>query len=134
MDENKQATARRLDVDIEWADGSYNFKLSWAGAGEVERKAGCGISELFERVIVGRSHVGVISETIRQGLLGGSGGTVDGQHFKPTGSQVNALLDRYVTGPDHLPVMENVTIAKAILYGFMVGYTGDPEKDGVGIL
>lgn len=107
---------------LDWADGSYDFRLTWAACAEIERKGGAGIQSIYERVMVGQAHLADVSEVIRQGLLGGSGGTADGQPVETKPHVVSALLDRYVTGAQARPFTENWNLAKAILHAFMVGY------------
>lgn len=112
----------QTNLVLEWADGSYDFKLPWAGCAEIERKSGAGIQSIYERVMVGQAHLADVVEIIRQGLLGGSGGTVDGQPIETKPQTVSALLDRYVVGPNARPFTENWNLAKAVLHTFMVGY------------
>lgn len=112
----------QTELTLDWADGSYNFKLPWAACAEIERKSDAGIQAIYERVMIGQAHLADVVEVIRQGLLGGAGGTVDGQQVDCKPHVVSALLDRYVTGPDRRPFTENWNLAKAILHAFMVGY------------
>lgn len=120
----------QTDITLDWADGSYNFKLPWAACAEIERKGNAGIQAIYERVMVGQSHQADVVEIIRQGLLGGGGGTADGQPVECKPHVVAALLERYVTGPDGRPFTENWTLARTILHTFMVGYepAGDAKK------
>ena len=111
---------------LDWADGSYDFKLTWAGCGEIERRANAGIQAIYERVMVGQSHRADVVEIIRQGLAGGTGGKVDGENVETTPPTVAALMDRYVTGPDARPFTENWVVAKAVMHAYMVGY--EPPK------
>lgn len=107
---------------LDWADGSYDFKLPWTACAEIERKGNAGIQEIYERVMVGQSHLSDVVEIIRQGLLGGAGGTVDGRPVECKPPVVEALLKRYVTGDDSRPFTESWNLSKAILHAFMVGY------------
>lgn len=109
-------------VTLEWADGSYDFKLPWAACTEIERKSDAGIQAVYERVMVGQSHLADVVETIRQGLLGGNGGEVDGEPVECKPVVVNRLIERYVTGPDARPFAESWTLARTILHTFMQGY------------
>lgn len=119
----------QTDLTLDWADGSYNFRLPWAGCAEIERKSNAGIQAVYERVMIGQAHLADVSEVIRQGLLGGSGGTVDEQPVETKPHVVSALLERYVTGSEARPFTENWNLAKAILHAFMVGY-GPAQKQG----
>lgn len=112
----------QLNLTLDWADGSYDFRLPWAACAEIERKGNAGIQLIYERVMVGQAHLADVAEIIRQGLLGGAGGTVDEQPVDTTPPVVEALLKRYVTGADARPFTESWNVAKVILHTFMVGY------------
>lgn len=112
----------QTDLTLDWADGSYNFKLPWAACAELERKGNAGIQAIYERVMIGQAHLADVVEAIRQGLLGGAGGTVDGQTVECKPQVVAALIERYVTGPEARPFNESWNLAKAILSAFIVGY------------
>lgn len=109
-------------LTLDWADGSYDFKLPWAACAEIERKSDAGIQAIYERVMVGQAHLSDVSEIIRQGLLGGAGGVVDEQAVECKPAVVEALLRRYVTGPDARPFVESWTLARTVLHTFMQGY------------
>lgn len=113
---------------LEWADGSYDFKLTWAGCAEVERKSNAGIQAIYERVLLAGCHSTDVVEVIRQGLLGGFGGSADGQPVECKPAVVNQLLERYVTGPNADPFTSSWNVARAILSAFMVGYDDSAEK------
>lgn len=109
-------------LTLEWADGSYDFKLPWSACAEIERKSDAGIQVIYERVMVGQAHLSDVSEIIRQGLLGGAGGEADGQAVDCKPVIVEKLLKRYVTGPDARPFVESWTLARTVLHTFMQGY------------
>lgn len=119
----------QLNLVLDWADGSYDFRLSWAACAEIERKGNAGIQAIYERVMVGQAHLADVAEITRQGLLGGAGGTVDGQPVECKPQVVAALIDRYVTGAGARPFTESWNLAKAILHAFMVGY--EPAQEPV---
>jgi hypothetical protein len=112
----------QLNLTLDWADGSYDFRLTWAACAEIERKSNAGIQAIYERVMVGQAHLADVAEIIRQGLLGGAGGTVDEQPVECKPQVVEALLKRYVTGEQARPFAESWNLAKAIIHTFMVGY------------
>lgn len=125
----------QLNLVLDWADGSYDFRLTWAACAEIERKGGAGIQSIYERVMVGQAHLSDVAEIIRQAAQNGAGGTVDEQHVETTPAVVEALLKRYVTGEDARPFTESWTLAKAIMHAFMVGYEpaqaeGSKKKTG----
>lgn len=113
-------------LTLEWADGTYDFKLPWAACAEIERKSDAGIQVIYERMMVGQSHLADVSEVIRQGLLGGTGGVVDDQAVECKPVVVEGLLKRYVTGPEARSFVENWNLARTILHTFMQGY--EPAK------
>lgn len=116
-------------LTLDFGDGSYDFKLSWAACAEIERKSDAGIQAIYERVMAGHSRLVDVAEIIRQGLLGGSGGTVDGQAVECKPSIVAALIERYVTGPEACPFIESWNLAATIFHTFMQGYE-PAQKDG----
>jgi hypothetical protein len=116
-------------LTLDWADGTYCFRLTFAGCIEVERKAGGGIQTIYERVMLGQAYATDVVEIIRQALLSGGGGTTDGQPVEPRTETVNALIKRYITGDDAPPFDASWNLAKAILHAFMVGYV-DPQGAG----
>lgn len=120
----------QTNLTLDWADGSYDFKLSWPGCAEVERKSNAGIQAIYERVMLAGAHTADVVEIIRQGLLSGAGGLVDGHEVITRGKPaiVNALIDRYVTGPDAPPFADSWSLAKAIISAYMVGYEGAQKK------
>lgn len=109
-------------LTLEWADGSYDFKLPWSACAEIERKSDAGIQVIYERVMVGQAHLSDVSEIIRQGLLGGAGGMADEQPVECKPVLVESLIKRYVTGPDARPFVESWTLARTVLHTFMQGY------------
>lgn len=115
-------------VTLPFGDGDYHFRLSWAGCAEVERKADDRIMAIYERVAVGAAGTAEIVEILRQGLLGGEGGVVDGQPVEPKPAIVNALLSRYVTGPESMPVRDSWQLAHVVIAGALVGYPEAQKK------
>ncbi|WP_439538680.1 gene transfer agent family protein [Sphingomonas sp.] len=120
-------------ITLDFADGSYEFRLTWAGCAEVERKCGDGphnsIMAIYERVANGHARTVEIVEILRQGLIGGSGGVVDGQPVECTPAVINGLLARYVTGNDAvMPITEAWQVAQAVLMGALVGYPPAQKK------
>lgn len=127
-------------IELEFADGIYLFALPLAQIGELQRKTDCGIGALYSRTLKGAfanpltneinlSPVGAefyaadLIETIRQGLIGGGKGTVNGEEVKVTPVIANKLIDGYVLNQ---PLMDAWKHAAAILGACIVGY--DPPK------
>ncbi|MEV5031644.1 gene transfer agent family protein [Sphingobium sp. LMC3-1-1.1] len=115
-------------LSLDWADGSYDFRLTWSGCAEIERKSNASIQAIYERVMLGGAYLSDVIEIIRQGLLGGAGGAVDGQPIETKPPVVNALIERYVTSVDAPPFADSWNVAKAILNTFMVGHEAAQKK------
>jgi hypothetical protein len=52
---------------LDWADGSYDFRLTWAACAELERKGNAGIQAIYERVMIGQAYLADVIEVIRMG-------------------------------------------------------------------
>lgn len=125
-------------IDLKFADGEYRFALGLAQIHELQTKCGAGIGAIYARVIQGRHaddisvghpayaayHVDDVRETIRQGLIGGGEGMVDGQPVKVGALRANELVERYLTG---MPLVKQWNLAAAILYAQVEGYA--PKAD-----
>lgn len=97
---------------LDWADGSYTFKLDWERLILLQEATDAGPLFLLERL--GGKHVRLqdISHTIRLGLIGGGA--------KP--EDALKLVRAYV---ESRPPMENTQIAYAIL---AAGVMGAPDE------
>lgn len=125
----------KTHVDLKFADGEYRFALGLAQIHELQTKCSAGIGAIYARVLQGRVpdedmghplyaayHVGDLVETIRQGLIGGGEGQVDGQTVKVTATRANELVERYGPGAEGVPLSEMWKLAAAILYAKIEGY------------
>lgn len=126
-------------IDLKFADGTYRFALGLAQIHELQTKCGVGIGALYSRVIQGRLegdvsvghpafgayHIDDLVETVRQGLIGGKEGEVDGQKVEVGALRANELVERYLTP---MPLVEQWNLAAAILYALVEGYTPDDKK------
>jgi hypothetical protein len=127
-------------IDLAFADGTYTFALPLPQINELEQKRGIGIGGLFARVLKGRydidgQTIGLpqeaefyaadLIETIRQGLLGGQKGEVDGAEVKVSPLMANRLITSYVVSR---PLVEVWELAAAILGACVIGF--DPPKKG----
>lgn len=130
-------------IDLKFADGEYTFALPAPRLDELQRKCGApgppiGIGAIFARVLKGCVVAGKevimvpaqaeffsadLIETIRQGLIGGGKGVVDGQEVKVTDTVANRLVDNYVLSR---PLSDSWSMAAAILGACVMGY--DPPK------
>lgn len=123
-------------VDLKFADGEYRFALGLAQIHEIQTKCGAGIGAVYARVLQGRmpddvevGHPGFAAynvvdlvETIRQGLIGGGEGRVNGEVVKVTALRANELVERYGPGADGVPLSEMWKLAAAILFAKIEGY------------
>lgn len=129
------------NIDLDFADGSYNFALPLERIDELQRKTGSGIGAIFARVIKGANRIGDdivlapgsaefyaldLIETIRQGLIGGGRGTVDGAEIKVTAPIAQRLVTNYVLNQ---PLSDAWSLAVSILGAVIVGY--DPPGEDV---
>ncbi len=118
-------------IDLAFGDGEYTFRLPFAACAEIERKADATISQVYAQLMLGEASAMAVVETIRQGLIGGKMGYVDGKVVETKPHIVNALIERYVTGDERQPFMESAQLAQAIMHGFMMGYD-DKKKEPSG--
>lgn len=127
-------------IELTFADGEYEFALPLPRIDELQRKTGIGIGGLFARVLKGcielkgnviqmpqgaEFYALDIIETIRQGLIGGGRGVVDGKEIEVTSSLAQRLIENYVLTE---PLNKSWSIAGAILGACVMGYT-PPKKD-----
>lgn len=125
-------------IDLDFADGEYRFALPIAQIDELQTKCGAGIGAIFSRTLRGARRDGAsiilvpdqaqfyaldLIETIRQGLIGGKRGTVDGKEIEVNPGVAKRLVDNYVLNQ---PLAHAWEIAVAILGAVIVGY--DPPK------
>lgn len=105
--------SRDASITLDFADGSYKFRLAWGQLAELQEKCDAGPYVVFERLNNRSWRINDIRETIRIGLIGG--GT--------TPSQALTLVRRYV---EERPPLESLPFAQAIL---SVALIGAPEED-----
>jgi hypothetical protein len=128
-------------LELEFADGAYTFKLTMAGINEIQTKCGAGIGKVWQRLAASRLnfmgedigvannaefHVADIVEVIRQGLIGGKEGVVDGQTVIVTAGLANRLVENYVLAE---PLQKSWSLAYAIIGALIEGY--DVKKKDV---
>lgn len=120
-------------VDLPFADGEYRFALGLLQIHELQTKRGAGIGAIYARVLQGRVpddpeighplyaayYADDLYETIRQGLIGGGEGRVDGTPVKVDAMRANELVERYAH-PAPLSAMWKV--AAAVLFAKIEGY------------
>lgn len=133
----------QTSVDITCFDGEYTFRLPMSGIMAIEQKCGAGIGEIHARTLVGRYTNGDVAfgaplegryrygdliEIIRQGLIGGNSGLVDGQQIKVNSLLANHLIATYVSADSDNPVERAWELAASVLYGCIHGYEPAAEE------
>lgn len=133
-------------IDLAFANGSYRFALGLEQIHELQTKCGAGIGAIYARVLQGRLagdikvsspqyaayHIDDLVETVRQGLIGGGQGMVDGAEVTVGAMRANDLVERYAL---RLPLGELWNLAAAILYAKIEGYApvdAAPDKKKAG--
>ncbi|MEY9098898.1 hypothetical protein ABIA24_001807 [Sinorhizobium fredii] len=106
--------SRDASITLDWADGTYVFRLAWAQLAELQEKCDAGPFVILDRLGNGAWRVEDISNVIRLGLIGGK--------MEPV--KALKLVRTYV---ESRPPMENLMFAQAIL---SVAVMGAPDEDG----
>lgn len=132
-------------IDLDFADGRYTFALPLVRIKELQAKCGApgppvGVGLIFNRLLKGcleikgqiimapaaaEFHVEDIVETLRQGLIGGATGLVDGQQIAVTPIIAERLIQSYVVDR---PLRHSWSLAVSILGATVMGYD-PPKKD-----
>ncbi|MBZ9943438.1 gene transfer agent family protein [Mesorhizobium sp. BR1-1-13] len=107
--------ARDARVEMDWADGTYAFRLAWGQLSELQEKCDAGPYVVLGRLQTGQWRVEDVSNVIRLGLIGGG--------LEPI--KALKLVRTYV---EDRPPMESVLYAHGILSAAL---HGAPEE-GVG--
>ncbi len=105
--------SRDARVELDWADGTYAFRLAWAQLAELQEKTNAGPYVVFARLESDVWRIEDIAHTIRLGLIGGG--------MPPTDA-----LKKVRTYVEERPLLESVPLAKTIL---QVALVGAPEED-----
>lgn len=108
----------QTEIDLPFADGRYLFKLPIKRIVEIEAKAGP-IDLVKHRLLHGGWSIHDVVETIRQGLIGGGKGEVNGAAVEVTALRANSLVENYIDG--HALAEHHIT-ARAIVTALYVGY------------
>ena len=131
-------------IELPFADGRYLFKLGVGQIDEIETKCDAGIGRIYARTRAGRYGFEPgealpeqgeyrwpeLVEIIRQGLIGGGVGIVDGVEVKVSAVRANDLVERYLLlATDQRMAMTNIwALAYAVLHALIEGYI--PPKKG----
>lgn len=114
----------QTEIALPFADGEYLFKLPIKRIVEIEAKSGP-IDLVKHRLMAGGWSIHDVVETIRQALIGGGKGWVNGVAVEVTALRANSLIDNYVDGQ---AIAEHHLTAKAIIAALYVGYTPPSVK------
>jgi len=138
-------------INLAFADGEYTFRLGLSQINEIQSRCGTGIGAVYARVLKGRYlqstpqgdlAIGDPSQgeyrledlltVIRQGLLGGARGSVDGAEVRVDTTRATEIMTDYVYPADGCPLKDAWGLAAAILSVAIEGYSppgeaGPPE-------
>lgn len=103
----------RGEITTDWADGTYTFRLTVAGAIELEQKCDAPIAVISARLQSGAYRVSDLRETIRLGLIGGGKSPVEAL----------TVVRNYV---DERPLAESWAVARLVMGGLMFGFEEAP--------
>ena len=126
---------------LAFADGQYLFHLKNKRIAEVEAKCKAGLGDIYARTMTGvyldtegqwtvipqeaKWFNSELVEVVRQGIIGGGKGIVDGTDVIVTEWRANELINHYL---DEQPRIELWRIAVPILHATFEGYE-EPKKE-----
>jgi hypothetical protein len=110
---------RDASITIDWADGTYVFRLAWGQLMELQDQCDAGPYVVLNRMASGSWKMQDITHTIRLGLIGGG--------LAPP--KALGLVRQYV---EARPPMENWAAAYAILSAGIIGHAEDEPKKKAG--
>lgn len=100
--------SRDASITLDWADGSYHFRLAWGELSALQEARDCGPYVILGRLTDNTWRIEDISNVIRLGLVGGGMAPVEA--LKKTRTYVEAR-----------PPLENVVFAQVILSAALMG-------------
>lgn len=100
--------SRDASIELDWADGTYAFRLAWAELEKLQEACDAGPYVILNRLGDGSWRIGDISNVIRLGLIGGGMAPIDALK----------KVRGYVEGR---PPVENLLFAQAILSAGLIG-------------
>lgn len=104
--------SRDASITLDWADGTYHFRLAWGELAKLQEACGCGPYVVLNRLLDTSWRIEDISNVIRLGLIGGGMAPVE-------------ALQKVRSWVEARPPMENLATARAVL---MAGLMGAPEE------
>lgn len=131
------------EIDLKFADGDYLFSLRLPQILELQRACGAGIFTIYGRVLKGRyvldgglafgipheceAFISDIYETVRQALIGGGKGVVNGEDVTVNPVRATQLVETYCHLPAQ-PLKDTWDLAAAILSVTIEGYEGQKKS------
>lgn len=104
--------SRDASITLDWADGTFHFRLAWGELAKLQEACGCGPYVVLNRLLDSSWRIEDISNVIRLGLIGGGMAPVE-------------ALQKVRSWVEARPPMENLATARAVL---MAGLMGAPEE------
>jgi hypothetical protein len=101
---------------MDWADGTYTFRLAWAELAELQEQCDAGPFVILDRLQTRQWRIQDVSNVIRLGLIGGG--------MEPV--KALKLVRSYV---EARPPMENVIYASGILSAGLMGAPDEPPGE-----
>jgi hypothetical protein len=102
----------QAEIEVDFGDGSYNFRLSVKQIIELEEKCGAPFAVIHARLWGGAYSANDVVETIRLGLVGGG--------MDP--AQARKLVERY-----GVPFKYSYPVARAVIGAVMWGFEKSPS-------
>lgn len=99
---------RSARLELDWGDGTYEFRLAWGQLIELQEKCDAGPYVILQRLQTGAWQMQDINNVIRLGLIGGGMSAADA--LKKTRAYVEAF-----------PPFENLIPAQVILGAALMG-------------
>lgn len=103
-------------IPLDWADGTYAFRLGWGELAELQEKCDAGPYVILDRLQGRQWRIEDISNTIRLGLIGGG--------MEPV--KALKLVRKYV---EARPPVENLIYAVGILSAGLMGAPDEPSGE-----
>lgn len=107
-------------IELDWADGTYSFRLTMTGIAELEGLCAAPIADIVERVGSRRFGSVDIRETVRLGLIGGGLAPV-----KALGL-VRRYIDEQIGVKGGIGLLDCWPVARSVLLASYVGFVDHP--------
>lgn len=108
---------RSARLELDWGDGTYEFRLAWGQLIELQEKCDAGPYIVLQRLQTGAWQMQDISNVIRLGLIGGGLSAIEA--LKKTRAYVEAF-----------PPLDNLMPAQAILAAALMGAPDETVGEG----